>query len=125
MQARTLDLLLLGEEAALSLGVDVEPAKRLLFTTAAILTGASVAVAGLVGFVGLIVPHAVRLLLGPSHRTLLPASAVAGATFVIVCDLVARTIRPPAEIRLGVVTALCGAPLFLMLMLRRLREAHE
>ncbi|MGH9255670.1 MAG: FecCD family ABC transporter permease [Vicinamibacterales bacterium] len=125
LQARTLDLLLLGEEAASSLGVDVEPAKRLLVATSAILTGASVAVAGLVGFVGLIVPHAVRLLLGPSHRTLLPASALAGAAFVILCDLAARTVRPPAEIRLGVVTAMCGAPLFLMLMVRRLREVHE
>lgn len=125
LQARTLDLLLLGEEAASSLGVDVEPAKRLLVATSAILTGASVAVAGLVGFVGLIVPHAVRLLLGPAHRTLLPASALAGAAFVILCDLAARTVRPPAEIRLGVVTAMCGAPLFLMLMVRRLREVHE
>lgn len=123
-QARTLDLLLLGEEAAVSLGVDVEPAKRLLVATSAILTGASVAVAGLVGFVGLIVPHAVRLLLGPGHRTLLPASAVAGAGFVILCDLAARTVRPPAEIRLGVVTAMCGAPLFLWLMVRRLREVN-
>lgn len=125
LQSRTLDLLLLGEEAALSLGVDVEPAKRLLVATSAILTGASVAVAGLVGFVGLIIPHAVRLLLGPAHRTLLPASALAGAAFVILCDLAARTVRPPAEIRLGVVTAMCGAPLFLMLMVRRLREVHE
>jgi iron complex transport system permease protein len=125
IQSRTLDLLLLGEETALSVGVDIEPAKRLLVTTAAILTGASVAVAGLVGFVGLIVPHAVRLLLGPAHRTLLPASALAGATFVILCDLAARTLRPPAEIRLGVVTALCGAPVFLMLMIRRLRETYE
>jgi iron complex transport system permease protein len=124
-QARTLDLLLLGEEAAVSLGVDVEPAKRLLVATSAILTGASVAVAGLVGFVGLIVPHAVRLLLGPGHRTLLPASAVAGAAFVILCDLAARTVRPPAEIRLGVVTAMCGAPLFLMLMMRRFREVQH
>jgi iron complex transport system permease protein len=124
-QTRTLDLLLLGEEAAVSLGVDVEPAKRLLVATSAILTGASVAVAGLVGFVGLIVPHAVRLLLGPSHRTLLPASAVAGAAFVILCDLAARTVRPPAEIRLGVVTAMCGAPLFLMLMIRRFREVQH
>jgi iron complex transport system permease protein len=124
-QARTLDLLLLGEEAAVSLGVDVEPAKRLLIATSAILTGASVAVAGLVGFVGLIVPHAVRLLLGPGHRTLLPASAVAGAAFVILCDLAARTARPPAEIRLGVVTAMCGAPLFLMLMMRRFREVQH
>jgi iron complex transport system permease protein len=125
LQSRTLDVLLLGEDSALSLGVDVEPAKRLLVMTAAILTGASVAVAGLVGFVGLIVPHAVRLLLGPAHRTLLPASALAGATFVVLCDLLARTVRPPAEIRLGVVTALCGAPVFLLLMMRRLREAHE
>ncbi len=121
-QARTLDLLLLGEEVAVSLGVDAEPAKRFLVATSAILTGACVAVAGLVGFVGLIVPHAVRLLLGPGHRTLLPASAVAGAAFVILCDLAARTVRPPAEIRLGVVTAMCGAPLFLWLMVRRLRE---
>jgi iron complex transport system permease protein len=123
LQARTLDLLLLGEETAASLGVDVEPAKRLLVATSAILTGASVAVAGLVGFVGLIVPHGVRLLLGPSHRTLLPASALAGAAFVIFCDLAARTVRPPAEVRLGVVTAFCGAPLFLMLLVRRLRVA--
>jgi iron complex transport system permease protein len=125
LQARTLDLLLLGEDAAASLGVDVEAAKRLLVFTAALLTGASVAVAGLVGFVGLIVPHAVRLLLGPGHRTLIPASALGGATFLVACDLLARIVRPPAEIRLGVVTALCGAPFFLMLLLRRLREAHE
>jgi iron complex transport system permease protein len=122
LQSRTLDLLLLGEETALSLGVDVESAKRLAVVTAALLTGASVAVAGLVGFVGLVVPHAVRLLLGPTHRTLLPASALTGAAFVVLCDLAARTVRPPAEVRLGVVTALCGAPLFLILLMRRLRE---
>lgn len=123
-QSRTLDLLLLGEETALSMGVDVEATKRLVVATSALLTGASVAVAGLVGFVGLVVPHAVRLLLGPAHRTLLPASAVAGAAFVVLCDLAARTVRPPAEIRLGVVTALCGAPFFLVLLVRKLREAH-
>jgi iron complex transport system permease protein len=125
LQARTLDLLLLGEESAAALGVDVEAAKRLLVTTAALLTGASVAVAGMVGFVGLVVPHAVRMLLGPTHRTLLPASAIGGAAFLVLCDLIARTVRPPAEIRLGVVTAICGAPFFLVLLLRRLREAHE
>jgi iron complex transport system permease protein len=124
-QTRTLDLLLLGEESASALGVEIEGAKRLLVFTSALLTGASVAVAGLVGFVGLIIPHAVRLLLGPGHRTLLPASAVSGAAFLIGCDLLARTAHPPAEIRLGVVTALCGAPFFLLLLLRRLREAHE
>lgn len=125
LQVRTLDLLLLGEETAASLGVDVETAKRLLAATSALLAGASIAVAGLVGFVGLIVPHAVRLLVGPGHRVLLPASAVAGATFVIACDLIARTVRPPVEIRLGIVTALCGAPFFLIVLVRRLREAHE
>jgi iron complex transport system permease protein len=125
MQSSTLDLLLLGEETAASLGVDVEVAKRLLVFTSALLTGASVAVAGLIGFVGLIVPHAVRLLLGPAHRRLLPASAVAGSAFLVACDLVARTARPPAEIRLGVVTALCGAPFFLVLMARRLNEVGE
>jgi iron complex transport system permease protein len=125
LQGRTLDLLLLGEENAAALGVDVEAAKRLVLITSALLTGASVAAAGLVGFVGLVVPHAVRLLLGPAHRTLLPASAVAGSAFVILCDLVARTARPPAEIRLGVVTALCGAPFFLFLLLRHTRPAAE
>jgi iron complex transport system permease protein len=125
VQTRTLDLLLLGEDSAAALGVDVEAAKRLLVFTAALLTGASVAVAGLVGFVGLIVPHAIRLLLGPSHRTLIPASAIGGAAFLVGCDLLARTVRPPAEIRLGVVTALCGAPFFLFLLLRRLSEGHE
>jgi iron complex transport system permease protein len=125
LQARTLDLLLLGHEAAAALGVDVEGAKRLLVVTSALLTGASVGVAGLVGFVGLIVPHAVRLLLGPAHRTLIPASAIGGAAFLIGCDLVARIVRPPAEVRLGVVTAICGAPFFLALLIGRLREAHE
>jgi len=123
--SRTLDLLLLGEENAAALGVDVEAAKRIVLATSALLTGASVAAAGLVGFVGLVVPHAVRLLLGPGHRTLVPASAVAGGAFLIACDLVARTVRPPAEIRLGVVTALCGAPFFLFLLLRQLREGGQ
>ena len=123
VEARELDLLMQGEEAAASLGVDVEASKRTLILTVAVLTGASVAVAGMVGFVGLLVPHAVRLLLGPSHRVVLPASALGGAVFLILCDLVARTIHPPLEIRLGVVTALCGGPFFLVLLLRHYRQA--
>jgi len=119
LQARTLDLFPLGEEKAAALGVDVESARRLLLATSALLTGASIAVAGLVGFVGLVVPHAVRMIVGPRHHVLIPASAVGGAAFLILCDLAARTVRPPAEIRLGVVTAICGAPLFLILLLRR------
>jgi len=104
-QSRDLDLIQKGEETAASFGVDVESAKRFLVLTAAMLTGASVAVAGMVGFVGLVVPHAVRLLVGPSNRVLVPASGVAGAAFLILCDLLARTIHPPIEIRLGVITA--------------------
>ena len=123
MQSRDLDLLLQGEETAAALGVDVERSKRMLTLTAAILTGAAVAVAGLIGFVGLVVPHGVRLVVGPSNRILLPASALAGAAFLILCDLVARTIHPPTEIRLGVVTALIGGPLFIALLLRRYRGA--
>jgi len=122
-EARELDLLVQGEETAASLGVDVESAKRTLVVTVAILTGSSVAVAGMVGFVGLLVPHAVRLLLGPSHRVLLPASALGGAVFLILCDLVARTVHPPVEIRLGVITALCGGPFFILLLVRHYREA--
>lgn len=123
VQARDLDLVVQGEDTAASLGVDVERVKRTLTLTAAILTGAAVAVAGLIGFVGLVVPHGVRLIVGPSNRVLLPASAFTGAAFLIVCDLIARTIHPPTEIRLGVVTALIGGPIFIALLMRRYRDA--
>ena len=119
---RELDLMLLGEETSASLGVEVETVKRTILATAALLTGAAVAVSGVVGFVGLVVPHVMRLILGPSHRTLLPASAFSGALFLIVCDLLARTIHPPTEIRLGVVTAAFGAPFFLWLLRRQRKE---
>ena len=116
---RALALLLLGGETAASLGVDVERVRRTMLATAAMLTGAAVAVSGVVGFVGLIVPHMLRLVLGPSHRTLLPAAMLGGALFLIVCDVLARTINPPTEIRLGIITAACGAPFFLYLLRRQ------
>ena len=119
---RDLDLMLLGEETSISLGVDVETVQRTILATAALLTGTSVAVSGIVGFVGLVVPHAMRLALGPSHRTLLPASALTGALLLIVCDLLARTVHPPTEIRPGVVTAAFGAPFFLWLLRRQRKE---
>ncbi|HXG83418.1 MAG TPA: iron chelate uptake ABC transporter family permease subunit [Pyrinomonadaceae bacterium] len=119
---RELDLLLAGEEIALSLGVEVEQTKRILLTVTALLTGAAVAVSGVVGFVGLIVPHIVRQFLGPRHRTLLPASALTGAAFLVGADLLARTLLRPEEIRLGIVTAAFGAPFFLYLLLRHRRE---
>ncbi len=119
---RELDLLLAGEEIALSLGVEVERTKRILLTVTALLTGAAVAVSGVVGFVGLIVPHIVRQFLGPGHRTLLPASALTGAAFLVAADLLARTLIRPEEIRLGIITAVFGAPFFLYLLLRHRRE---
>lgn len=120
-QTRDLDLLQLGEETAASLGVDIESSKRMLTLTAAILTGAAVAVAGMIGFVGLLIPHAVRLILGPANRSLLAASAVTGGVFLVFCDILARTVHPPTEIRLGIVTALFGGPLFIYLLLRQYR----
>jgi iron complex transport system permease protein len=116
---RDLDLMAQGEETAAALGVDVEETKRMLMVAAALISGCAVAVAGAVGFVGLIVPHVARLVVGPAHRTLLPASALAGSAFLVVCDLIARTAHPPEEIRLGVITAIMGAPMFLYLLLRR------
>jgi len=121
LHARTLDVMPLGEYKAATLGVDVGAARRVLLVTSALLAGASIAVAGLVGFVGLVVPHAVRAVVGSRHRVLVPACGASGATFLMLCDLIARTVRPPAEVRLGVVTAMVGAPLFVALLLRSTR----
>jgi iron complex transport system permease protein len=116
--APTLNALALGEESAASLGVHVERQKTLLIGVASLLTSAAVAIAGLVGFVGLGVPHALRLLLGPGHRLLLPASALGGALFLVLADLLARVIIAPAQLPLGVLTALAGGPFFLYLLRR-------
>lgn len=117
--SRDLDVLLLGEESALAVGADVEKIKRVIITSAALLTGGAVAVSGTIGFVGLVVPHVVRLLVGPKHRILLPAAALTGAAFLIITDIIARTILRPEEIRLGIITAVFGAPFFLYLLLRQ------
>jgi iron complex transport system permease protein len=120
--ARDLDLFTTGEEAAATLGVDVERAKQRVLAVAALLSGTAVAVCGVIAFVGLIVPHGVRLVVGPSHRRLIPTAAIAGAIFVVAADLVARTVLAPIEIRLGIVTGICGAPFFLWLLSRYRRE---
>ncbi len=119
---RELDVLLLGEEAAASLGVPVESIKRTVLTSVALLTGAAVAVSGVIGFVGLVVPHMVRLVIGPAHRRLLPASTLVGASFVILADVLARMLLRPEELRLGMITAAFGAPFFLYLLLTRQRD---
>lgn len=114
-----LDLLAQGEETAADLGLHVGRARLALFAAGGALTAAAVAQAGLVGFVGLVVPHAARLLWGPAHRRLLPASALLGAAFLLACDALARSVLAPAEVPVGVVTALVGAPFFLHLLRRR------
>ncbi|MEO6028431.1 MAG: iron ABC transporter permease [Candidatus Binatia bacterium] len=116
--ARDLDCLSLGDERAAELGVDVEWARRAIFVAAALLVGAVVSVSGLIGFVGLVVPHLMRLLIGADHRVLLPASYLAGAIFLVWADTVARTVLGVTEIPVGVVTAICGAPVFVYLLRR-------
>lgn len=117
--ARPFDLLARGEDVAFHLGVRVERTKLLAYLVASLLVAAAVAFAGVIGFVGLIVPHALRLLWGPGHRLLLPASFLAGAAFLLMADTVARVVIAPAELPTGVITALAGVPLFVFLLVRR------
>lgn len=117
-----LNLLAFGEEVAGHLGVNVERTTWTAVVAASLITAAAVAFTGLVGFVGLIVPHFIRTLLGPDHRLLLPASVLGGASFVVLADTAARTLIAPVELPVGVITALVGAPFFLLLFIRYLRE---
>ena len=115
-QSRQLNLLALGEEGALQLGVDAERVKRRIFGGAALLTAAVVAFVGPIGFVGLIVPHGLRLVLGPDNRVLVPAALLGGGLFLLLADTLARTVIAPAELSVGVITSLCGAPFFVYLL---------
>jgi iron complex transport system permease protein len=117
--AESLDALLLGEEEAHHLGVDVERLKRWVVTLAALAVGAAVAFTGIIGFVGLVVPHLIRLTAGPRHRVVLPGSALLGGGLLVAADMVSRTIIAPAELPIGVVTTLLGGPFFLALLARR------
>ena len=115
---RALNLLSLGREHAATRGLDVTRTQRVAFVGASIATGAAVSLGGPIGFVGIIVPHLVRLLVGADHRVVLPASALFGAAFLVCCDLVARTVLAPMELPVGIVTALLGGPFFLWLLVR-------
>ena len=117
--ARALDLLQLGEEGAALLGLPVETVKYLMLGVATLTTAAAVSVAGIIGFVGLIVPHAVRLAVGPAHRLLLPTALVWGAGFMVLADLLARNVVGPVEVPVGIITAILGGPFFLLLLRRR------
>ena len=118
---RELDLMLLGDERAGQLGVSVERFKMVVLASASLVVAGAVSVSGLIGFVGLMTPHMVRLALGPRHRLLLPASVLAGAIVLVVADLLARIILAPVEIPVGIVTALAGGPFFLWILLRKER----
>ncbi|WP_036595392.1 FecCD family ABC transporter permease [Ottowia thiooxydans] len=119
MLGKPLDMLALGERQAQHIGLDVRRARVMLVTCSALLVGAGVAFAGTIGFVGLVVPHVVRLLAGPGHRWLLPLSALTGAALIVVADTAARTLDPPSEIPLGLFSAAIGAPFFLWLVLHQ------
>ena len=121
-QAKSLNALLLGESEARHLGIDVQRIKRQLIFLTALGVGVSVALAGLIGFVGLVIPHMVRLLIGPDHRALLPASALAGASLLLIADSIARVVVLPAELPTGILTALLGAPFFVVLLLKQRGE---
>lgn len=116
--ARSLNLLSLGADAAAARGVDVARAERLAFLSASLATGAAVSLAGPIGFIGIVVPHLVRLMVGADHRVVLPTSLLAGATFLIACDVVSRTAMAPLELPIGIVTAMIGGPFFLWQLVR-------
>jgi iron complex transport system permease protein len=117
--APVLNVLTQGEDTARSLGIDTEQTKKRLYALTALLTGAVVSVSGMIGFVGMVIPHAVRMAIGSDHRLLMPASVLVGGMFLVVSDTIARTAFAPAEIPVGIVTALAGGPFFLYLLLWR------
>ncbi len=120
--ARDLDGLLLGEAHAASVGIDVARVRRILVLATSLVTGVGVSVSGTIGFVGLVIPHILRLLIGPRHQGLLALSILVGAGFLVLTDCLARTLIAPEEIRLGVITAGIGSPFFLFLLLKHRKE---
>jgi iron complex transport system permease protein len=119
---RELNIFALGEESALSLGMHVERTKRIILAITAVITGMAISISGPVGFVGLLIPHLFRMLIGPDHRLLLPVSAIGGALFLLTSDLIGRVLIPPFEIRVGIITAVLGSPYFLYLIIRFQRK---
>ncbi|NLE05889.1 MAG: iron chelate uptake ABC transporter family permease subunit, partial [Crenarchaeota archaeon] len=114
--ARDLNVMSLGEDSAQHLGIDIETLKKILLVCVSLVTAAAVAISGIIGFIGLIIPHMMRLLVGSDHRILIPASALTGAIVLIVCDTLARTIMSPSELPVGVITAILGSPFFIYLL---------
>lgn len=123
LYSRDLNIMALGEDQAQHLGVEIEKVKRILLVSGALLTAAAVSISGLIGFVGLIIPHLTRVLIGPDHRVLLPTAAIVGAAFLMICDALSRVVMGSGEAPVGIITALAGAPFFIYL-LRRKRKGY-
>jgi len=121
--ARDLNIILLGEEQARHLGVETERLKKIMLISASLITAAAVSISGIIGFIGLIIPHAMRILVGPDNRILIPSSALAGTIMLILCDTSARTIISPAELPVGVITSLLGCPFFIYLLRRKKKSS--
>ena len=119
MFSRDLNMISLGEDTAQHLGVNTERTKKILLALGAMMTAAAVSVSGLIGFVGLMIPHITRLIMGPDHRLLLPASVIVGAIFLVFCDALARIITGAAELPVGIITAIAGGPFFIFLLRRK------
>ncbi|MCY6353724.1 FecCD family ABC transporter permease [Clostridium sp. ZS2-4] len=122
--SRDLNLILTGDETALTLGIEVENVKKIILIVSSLIIAACVAVSGIIGFVGLIIPHILRIIVGSDHRNLLPFSAVCGAIFMILCDTLARSLVPPMEIPVGAITSLFGAPYFIYLLLKKKKQVN-
>ena len=122
LYSRDLNIMSLGEETAQTLGVETESVKKVLIAVSSLVTAAAVCVSGIIAFVGLIIPHVMRILVGPDHRVLLPASLLGGALFLLFCDNLARAILPPLELPIGVITAMFGGPFFIYLLRKKKGE---
>lgn len=117
--AQDLNAISIGEEEAIHLGIDTETVKKILFFITSLITASLVSICGIIGFVGLIIPHMMRFVVGPNHKVLIPTTCIAAAIFMIMCDLVSRTLLSPLEIPIGVITAVIGAPVFIILLRSR------
>jgi iron complex transport system permease protein len=118
LMARNLNIMSVGEEEAVIMGLDIERVKLIFFVLSSAMTAAIVSVCGMIGFVGLIIPHIARRIIGPDHRRLIPVSALCGGIYLILCDIIARRLTQPIELPIGVVTAICGGPFFIFLLKR-------
>jgi iron complex transport system permease protein len=117
--SQDLNAISIGEEEAIHLGINTETTKKILFFVTSLITAGIVSISGIIGFVGLVIPHIIRFVVGPNHKILIPAACIAAATFMVICDILSRTLFPPIEVPIGVITAVVGAPIFIILLRKK------